>query len=162
MSALGQKRTFAVHKPMSALAPKATAKADSRKKVMSALSPDSGRPCCHGAVRPLAFYECRKSKILMRATNWIHDLSLAEGVPAAITLSWTTILGWRRSNRVEVSTMSDHRAHTAPTLFLVMAQYSGRIIVPIDKYVGISSASDGRQAVTRSIAWQPNAPNRQN
>jgi hypothetical protein len=29
--------------------------------------------------------------------------------------------------------MSDHRAHTAPTLFLLMAQYSGRTIVPIDQ-----------------------------
>ena len=32
MSALGQKQTFAVHQPMSALPPKATAKADSRKR----------------------------------------------------------------------------------------------------------------------------------
>jgi hypothetical protein len=32
MSALGQKRTFAVHKPMSALPPIATAKANSRKR----------------------------------------------------------------------------------------------------------------------------------
>jgi hypothetical protein len=39
MSALGQKRTFAPQKVMSALPPKATAKADFRAKVMSALSP---------------------------------------------------------------------------------------------------------------------------
>jgi len=37
MSALGQKRTFAVHKPMSALPPIATAKADFPQTVMSAL-----------------------------------------------------------------------------------------------------------------------------
>jgi pyocin activator protein PrtN len=29
--------------------------------------------------------------------------------------------------------MSDHCAQTAPTLFLLMAQYSGRTIVPIDQ-----------------------------
>src|SRR5262249_51219565 len=32
MSAFGQKQTYAVHQPMSALPPKATAKADSRKR----------------------------------------------------------------------------------------------------------------------------------
>jgi hypothetical protein len=39
MSALGQKRTFAVHQPMSALHPIATAKADMPQMVMSALAP---------------------------------------------------------------------------------------------------------------------------
>jgi len=39
MSALGQKRTYAVQKRMSALPPIATAKADSGKTVMSALPP---------------------------------------------------------------------------------------------------------------------------
>jgi hypothetical protein len=39
MSALGHKRTHALHKGMSALLPIATAKADSRKKLMSALHP---------------------------------------------------------------------------------------------------------------------------
>lgn len=29
--------------------------------------------------------------------------------------------------------MSDDRAHTAPTLFLLMAQYNGRTVVPIDQ-----------------------------
>jgi hypothetical protein len=39
MSALGQKQTFAPQKAMSALPPIATAKADCRKTVMSALHP---------------------------------------------------------------------------------------------------------------------------
>jgi hypothetical protein len=39
MSALGHKRTYAVHKPMSALPPIATAKADMPQMVMSALPP---------------------------------------------------------------------------------------------------------------------------
>ena len=42
MSALGQLRTCAAQEGMSALPPIATAKADSRKKVMSALPPESG------------------------------------------------------------------------------------------------------------------------
>jgi hypothetical protein len=37
MSALGQKQTYAVHQPMSALPPIATAKADMQQTVMSAL-----------------------------------------------------------------------------------------------------------------------------
>jgi hypothetical protein len=37
MSALGQKQTCAMHQPMSALPPRATAKADMPQKVMSAL-----------------------------------------------------------------------------------------------------------------------------
>jgi hypothetical protein len=39
MSALGQKQTFAVHQPMSALPPIATAKADMPQMIMSALHP---------------------------------------------------------------------------------------------------------------------------
>src|SRR5262245_27732565 len=39
MSALGHKRTYAAHKPMSALPPIATAKADMPQMVMSALLP---------------------------------------------------------------------------------------------------------------------------
>jgi hypothetical protein len=39
MSALGQKQTYATHQPMSALPPKATAKADMPQMVMSALHP---------------------------------------------------------------------------------------------------------------------------
>src|SRR5262245_49479814 len=39
MSALGQKQTYAPHNGMSALLPIATAKADSRKRAMSALPP---------------------------------------------------------------------------------------------------------------------------
>ena len=39
MSALGQKRTYAVHKAMSALPPIATAKAEFPQKAMSALHP---------------------------------------------------------------------------------------------------------------------------
>ena len=39
MSAMGQKQTYAVHQPMSALLPIATAKADFRQEVMSALPP---------------------------------------------------------------------------------------------------------------------------
>src|SRR5262249_33296381 len=39
MSALGHKRTFALRQPMSALPPIATAKADSRRRLMSALPP---------------------------------------------------------------------------------------------------------------------------
>ena len=29
--------------------------------------------------------------------------------------------------------MSDDRAHTAPTLFLLMAQYQGRTVIPLDE-----------------------------
>ena len=29
--------------------------------------------------------------------------------------------------------MSDNRAHTAPTLFLLMAQYNGQTVVPLDQ-----------------------------
>jgi hypothetical protein len=39
MSALGQKPTYALQKPMSALPPTATAKADMPQMVMSALPP---------------------------------------------------------------------------------------------------------------------------
>jgi len=39
MSAMGQKQTYAVHQLMSALPPIATAKADFRQEVMSALPP---------------------------------------------------------------------------------------------------------------------------
>jgi Pyocin activator protein PrtN len=33
----------------------------------------------------------------------------------------------------KVTKMTDHRTHTASTLFLLMAQYGGRTIVPIDQ-----------------------------
>ena len=44
MSALGQKQTCAAQKVMSALRPKATAKADSRKGHVR-FTPESGDPC---------------------------------------------------------------------------------------------------------------------
>jgi hypothetical protein len=56
MSALGQKQTFAVQKGMSAVPPIATAKADSRKRFMSALPPKAdmcGAPADIG-YRPIA------------------------------------------------------------------------------------------------------------
>ena len=52
MSALGQKRTYAVQQPMSALLSIATAKADSCKKAMSALPPKADM--C-GATRDVRF-----------------------------------------------------------------------------------------------------------
>jgi hypothetical protein len=52
MSALGHKRTYAVHKAMSALPPIATAKADMPQMVMSALPP-KGDMC--GATRDVRF-----------------------------------------------------------------------------------------------------------
>jgi hypothetical protein len=52
MSALGHKRTYAVHKAMSALPPIATAKADMPQMVMSALPPKADM--C-GATRDVRF-----------------------------------------------------------------------------------------------------------
>ena len=44
MSALGHKRTSALHQPVSALLPTATSKADSPQSSMSALPPKEKRP----------------------------------------------------------------------------------------------------------------------
>ena len=52
MSALGQKQTYAVQQPMSALPPIATAKADMSQMVMSALPPKADM--C-GATRDVRF-----------------------------------------------------------------------------------------------------------
>jgi len=61
MSALGQKQTCAAQKGMSALPPIATAKADSRKMVMSALHPKGDMCGAASDVRygPKADTECR-------------------------------------------------------------------------------------------------------
>src|SRR5262245_16510831 len=50
MSALGQKRTYALHQPMSALPPIATAKADFPQTAMSALPPKADMCGANGDV----------------------------------------------------------------------------------------------------------------
>jgi hypothetical protein len=40
--------------------------------------------------------------------------------------------GWAKRVRLRVMSMAEDSAHTAPTLFLLMAQYNGQTVVPLD------------------------------
>lgn len=41
--------------------------------------------------------------------------------------------GWTKSVRLRVISMAEDSAPTAPTLFLLMAQYNGKTVVPLDQ-----------------------------
>jgi len=111
MSALGHKRTCASQYLMSARSLKADMNFPNRKFCRSVLRPlqhwfrhmaaagrahrqclqrlfllrfsaSHGAPCCHGAVKPQTSFERSIAILLMSATNWNYDLSLADGLSA--------------------------------------------------------------------------------
>jgi hypothetical protein len=87
MSALGQKQTYAVHKPMSALPLTTTAKADFPQQVMSALPPnaDMGHSILMGGVNHFYFF------ILLRPPKKPPIVAPAHVPNATLTNRPTTI-----------------------------------------------------------------------
>src|SRR6266700_399679 len=64
---------------------------------------------------------------------------MEENAKREAQLSWDCrseglrLAGCARRVRLGVMSMAEDQAHTAPTLFLLMAQYNGRTVVPLDQ-----------------------------
>jgi hypothetical protein len=89
MSALGQKQTYAVHKPMSALHPIATAKADMLQMVMSALPPKAdmcgaNRHVCFGPIADI----CKSTGENRKTASRRSPFSRFGRVKPALNPSW--------------------------------------------------------------------------
>src|ERR1035438_8936195 len=68
----------------------------------------------------------RDSGSKMAVQDYSNILAFSEHLTACMAR-----IGFERPLRSDA--MSDDRAHTAPTLFLLMAQYQGRTVIPLDE-----------------------------
>jgi hypothetical protein len=91
MSALGHKRTFAVHQPMSALPPIATAKADMPQMVMSALHPKADMcaapaDVCYGPIADIGLSACLRG-LQTKAAARGRIIVISVNSPGCVTTS---------------------------------------------------------------------------